>query len=293
MDHRERYRELLRDTDIYKRVPLFARPYWLDAVAKDWNVCLAESQGRVIAALPYCLKGKLLTRRIYLPDLSFYQSPVMFTDLDPKQQEQAIKDLFRQLPLTARSYFKFLPEYAEADLSSSAYQKESYSSYMLFDPSEYQLSKNHERNVKKGMRQHYVIRESKDLSASFALLSATFERQQLRSKIKEAEFLKIVNVIRQHGSGQLMDCLNETGELLASAFLVHDGQSVYYLMGGYAGAYKNSGGMTFLLHDRISDALQRGLIFNFCGSSRKSIAHYFEGFGARPIPISIWKKGFF
>jgi hypothetical protein len=32
------------------------------------------------------------------------------------------------------------------------------------------------------------------------------------------------------------------------------------------------------------------LEFNFCGSSKKSIATYFEGFGATKTEIAIWKK---
>jgi hypothetical protein len=48
--------------------------------------------------------------------------------------------------------------------------------------------------------------------------------------------------------------------------------------------------MTFLLHHLIKDAQQRDLEFNFCGSSKKSIATYFEGFGATKTEIAIWKK---
>ena len=48
--------------------------------------------------------------------------------------------------------------------------------------------------------------------------------------------------------------------------------------------------MTFLLYHAIQYSLEQQKEFNFCGSSKKSIAEYFEGFGAQPAIIPIWKK---
>jgi len=48
--------------------------------------------------------------------------------------------------------------------------------------------------------------------------------------------------------------------------------------------------MTFLLQSVIKNALNENKKFNFCGSSRNSIANYFEGFGGKKIEIPVWTK---
>lgn len=291
MDNKERYRQLFSNETYSSLIPVFSWPFWLDAVAQHWDVCLLEEKGKVIAALPYCLKGKLITRRIYLPDLSFYQSVIFFSSFNKIQEQKVIASLFQQLPLTAKSYFKFLPQYSGIDLSSLGYMKEEYSSYMLFDEIELNISSNHARNVKKGIKNNYLIRESADLHRSFSILTSTFERQHVKTKIREEDLIKMGKICTLHQKGKVLDCLDTDNNLLASVFLVHDSSTMYYLMGGYNTDLKNSGGMTYLLQQCIQEALKQKMIFNFCGSSRKSIAHYFEGFSAQKIDIAIWKKG--
>ncbi|MBK9793889.1 MAG: GNAT family N-acetyltransferase [Sphingobacteriales bacterium] len=152
------------------------------------------------------------------------------------------------------------------------------------------LSSNHKRNIQKGTKLNYTILESINTELSFSLLTSTFIRQKIKTKISLTEFEKINTLAKKHHAGNTFDCLDGHKNLLASAFIVEDTDSVYYLFGGYDTAFKNSGAMTFLLHHIIQDAQQRKLDFNFCGSSKKSIAAYFEGFDATKTGISIWKK---
>ncbi|MBK8352958.1 MAG: GNAT family N-acetyltransferase [Saprospirales bacterium] len=94
----------------------------------------------------------------------------------------------------------------------------------------------------------------------------------------------------KHKCGKTIDCFNSNKNLLASAFIVEDAQTVYYLFGGYNDTFKNSGAMTFLLHHIIQQSLAQQKDFNFCGSTKKSIALFFEAFGASKIDIPIWQK---
>jgi len=90
--------------------------------------------------------------------------------------------------------------------------------------------------------------------------------------------------------GILFDCRDHQNNLLASILVAEDKQTMYYLFGGYNPEFKNSGAMTFLLYQTLQYAQQQEKDFNFCGSNKKSIADYFEGFGAKKISINIWKK---
>lgn len=288
MNNKERFRKFCATHAV---VPVFSNPFWLDAVAENWDVALiCESESRIIAALPYCLKGNLFTKRIYLPDVSFYQSVLFFTDVDKNMKQKLTEQLAQQLPKTVKSYFKFLPEHTAISLVKSGFENEAYGTYIILKDQTLNLSSNHKRNIQRGTKLNYTILESINTELSFSLLTSTFIRQKIKTKISLTEFEKINTLVKKHHAGNTFDCLDGHKNLLASAFIVEDTDSVYYLFGGYDTAFKNSGAMTYLLHYIIQDALQRKLEFNFCGSSKKSIATYFEGFGAQKTPIAIWKK---
>ena len=288
MNNKERFRKFCATHAV---VPVFSNPFWLDAVAENWDVALiCESESRIIAALPYCLKGNLFTKRIYLPDVSFYQSVLFFTDVDKNMKQKLTEQLAQQLPKTVKSYFKFLPEHTAISLVKSGFENEAYGTYIIQKGQALNLSSNHKRNIQRGTQLNYTILESINTELSFSLLTSTFIRQKIKTKISLTEFEKINTLVKKHHAGNTFDCLDGHKNLLASAFIVEDTDSVYYLFGGYDTAFKNSGAMTYLLHYIIQDALQRKLEFNFCGSSKKSIATYFEGFGAQKTPIAIWKK---
>lgn len=290
MNSKQKYIEYCNQ--LIESIPIFSQPFWLDAVAENWDISLIiNDDGKIIAALPYCWKGNLFTKRIYLPDVSFYQSALFFSDVDKNSKQKLTEQLIQQLPKTVKSYFKFLPEHSAVNLSKSGFTKEDYATYIISTKQEMVLSSNHKRNVQKGNKLHYIVKESKNSEASFALLTSTFARQNIQSKITFADFKKLNSFVKKHQVGKTIDCLDEQKNLLASVFIVEDANAVYYLFGGYNTAYKNSGAMTFLLHDVIQAARNQQKDFNFCGSSKKSIAAYFEGFGATQQTISIWKKG--
>lgn len=292
MTNKEKYIELCADKNIHARIPLFLQPFWLDAVANSWDVLLGEDKGSVMAVLPYCTKGKLFTKRIYLPDLSFYQSIFFLKKITHAQQNKIAKELFTSLPKTIKSYFKFLPEYINIDLDELGYTSEDYTTYVISHNEQHKVSDHHQRHIQKGIKKKYMIRESNNLHASFQLLTSTFKRQGLQAKISEKEFTKAVKACANNNAGKVFDCLDPDRNLLASIFIVNDANMTYYLMGGYNADFKNSGAMTFLLDHVIRIAIDDKQDFNFCGSSRKTIASYFKGFGAVPVTIPIRYKSF-
>lgn len=293
LTNKQKYLQLCANENYAAKVPVFAQPFWLNAVSENWNVTLVcDSNENIIAALPFCLKGNLLTKRIFLPQLSFYQSVLFFEDdLISDDKNKLAAELFKQLPKTIKSYFKFLPEYFDIDITNLGYKKETYNSYFISKDQKFlDLSTNHKRNIQKGINQKYLIEESKDAEASFAILTSTFERQSVKSNLNFDVFNKLQIQAKQYHCAKTIDCTDTNNNLLASVFIVSDAQTTYYLFGGYNTEFKNSGAMTFLLHDVIQTSINQQKDFNFCGSSKKTIAHFFEGFGATTTDIAIWKK---
>ncbi len=292
MTSKQQYIQLCADAQYSTLIPIFAQPIWLDAVAENWDVVLFLENKKTIASLPFCWKGNLITKRIYLPDFSFYQSIIFFKDdISIEEKNKIAQELFKQLPKTIKSYFKFTPENSNIDLSKLHYQKEDYCTYIIDkNQQELNLSTNHKRNIQKGIKQNYYIEESKKIGASFTLLTSTFARQSIKSKITLEEFTRINKLVKKNNSGKIQDCFDNNKNLLASIFIIEDAKTVYYLLGGYNNEFKNSGAMTFLLHNAIQASLKQKKDFNFCGSYKKTIATFFEGFGATKKDIAIWKK---
>ncbi len=291
MTDKKQYFRICKEPRYSSKIPVFSQSYWLDLAAENWDVCLYKKEEKIIAALPYCWKGRLLTKRIYLPDSSFYQSILFFETVSEAEKQQIAVQLFGQIPKTVKSYFKFLPEYTSIDLSGLSYTKEAYYTYLLLpDEKTSLLSTNHKRNIRKGINNNYTIQPSNNTALSYSLLISTFSRQKIHSKINPEAFQPLVELTKEHQCGQLLNCLDDKKNVLASVFIVEDATTVYYLMGGYNHDFKNAGAMTYLLNHVIQQAINSQKTFNFCGSSKKTIAAFFEGFGATRHPINIWKK---
>ncbi len=294
MLHKKRYILFCKNrTD----VPIFMQPFWLDTVAENWDVVLLETASSnatspdIIAALPFCWKGNFLTKRIYLPFLSFYQSPVFFHSFNVNEQQKIVEKLLTQLPKTIKSYFKFSPEYNTIQLKKSTYKK--YETYILQPNDAITLSNNHKRNVQKGIKSGYRVEISKDIEASFELINATFTRKKMASKVNLDAFITINKMVKKQHAGNTYNCIDSNQHVLATAFVVHDATCAYYLLSGYDTNCSNSGAMTFLLHELIQLHQKENRTFNFCGSTQNTIAHFFEGFGAKKQAISIWENSIF
>ncbi|HNF48447.1 MAG TPA: hypothetical protein PLF48_03625 [Chitinophagales bacterium] len=271
------------------KIPVFLKPFWLDAVSKKWDVVIVKENDVLLAALPYCIKGNILTKRIYLPFLSFYQSVLFFQDVKQEEQQTILEQLVDQLPLTWKQYFKFLPQYSNLDLSNQDYTKHGYSTYVIQD--KFQLSEHHSRLYKKVIKNEYKLVETENTDQAYALLMSTFIRKNLKPYMSLHDFEKIQTVCKKFNAGKIVSCTDKQQNHLACIFYAEDEQSAYYLMGGYDDQFKNSGAMVFLLHELISQAIKQKKQFNFCGSADANIARFFEGFGAEKIELNIWTKG--
>lgn len=278
-----------KHSDIY--IPIFMQPFWLDNFSENWDVVLFQINGQIVAALPYSIKGNLLTKRIYLPDVNFYQSIVFFDSFDAKTNTKITKELFTQLPKTIKQYFKFLPEFLDIDLFKLGYKKSIYSSYLL--EANNVVSKHHLRKINKAKIENYQIIQQKFVKEAYELIAQTFVRQKAKFKLTLSDFEHLNKIITKYKCGTLYTCLDNDHKILATALIVEDDQVAYYLFGAFNTQNKNSGAMHFLLNHIAIHTHQQNKTLNLCGSSKPSIVQFFKGFGAKPLDIPIWKKSIF
>jgi hypothetical protein len=72
---------------------------------------------------------------------------------------------------------------------------------------------------------------------------------------------------------------------VACSFIVHDGRTAYYLLGGYNSEKKHHGAGALSMFEAIQHAQKLGLqAFDFEGSMIPAIERYFRGFGGKLTP---------
>jgi lipid II:glycine glycyltransferase (peptidoglycan interpeptide bridge formation enzyme) len=96
----------------------------------------------------------------------------------------------------------------------------------------------------------------------------------------ESIYQRIQDYLVKYDCGEFLEARDQNGELHAMMVWIHDAQSAYYLIGGSASAYKNSGAMSLLMWEAIKKSKLKGIAkFNFEGSMIPSVEKYLRGFG--------------
>jgi Acetyltransferase (GNAT) domain len=92
--------------------------------------------------------------------------------------------------------------------------------------------------------------------------------------------------IRERGMGRIYTVLNQDKEPLCATMTVWDNKSAYYIAGGLQEKIRKQSFINSLLIERmIHDAHEKGLDFDFEGSSVRPIEQFFRGWGGEQRPF--------
>lgn len=279
-------------------IPLFSQACWLDAVSENWQVAAYSEKGKLLGVLPYSLKGNLLTKRIYLPELTPYSGPVLFYPGGQDEYEKrsfekkVITQLLNQLPdKLYKQSFKCYPAIDNwLPFHWKGYKETGRYTYLLdTSPTKEmifsQFKEAHQRQIKKAEKAGMTTERCTDSTLLFSLFSKTFERQGLKTPFSKTHFESIFKAVSAHHAGDAYLAKNKQGKILAAMLTVWDDAVMYYLLGYFDEAESNSGAMTYLFWHAILLAKIKGQTFNFEGSMIDSIEQYFRGFGGTLTPV--------
>lgn len=135
------------------------------------------------------------------------------------------------------------------------------------------------RNIQRAIKDGVQVRPASDLRIVQKLVAGTFERQgkSFDRKALEAILFQFANETNSYGFVAYAD-----EQPIACTFIVHDGKTAYYLLGGYADDQKHHGAGALAMWESIRQARERGLrSFDFEGSMVPAIERYFRGFGGQ------------
>lgn len=277
------------------RQPIFAEPWWLEAVAPGrWSLASVESGGSTRAVWPYTretLPGGLV--RLGAAPLCPYLGPTvekMDRSKRPKQISTSyslIGELLEQLPAYDICKLNLRVDQGPwFPLHSAGWTVTARQTYILDDLTDMSALWDECSSATRGVirKAEKVLAVSTELGSEtlWQMLSGTFERQGKDVPYDAALLERCVDAAVTRDRGRVLVARDDKGVPHAANFLVWDEDRAYYLVGGADPALRSSGGLSLLAWEAIKNAGATSKSFDFEGSMVPGIERYFSTFGGRP-----------
>lgn len=294
MTPRDRYRKLCEDEPT---IPIFSRAWWLDAVCgNNWDVCLVEKGGQILAAMPYSIKKRYGFTLLTHPQLTQTLGPWLRPS-EAKysnrlgQEKDLLTALIVQLPDFA--YFQqnwhhantnWLPFYWQGFEQTTRY------TYRLPDLLDLDavwagFRENVRRDIRKAEnRFNLQVRNDVTINDFLTLNVQTFDRQGMVLPYSPAFVQRLDQSCAQHKARQIFIAEDEQGQKHAGVYIIWDEQSAYYLMGGGDPKLRTSGATSLCMWEAIKFATTKTKSFDFEGSMIEPVERFFRAFGAIQTP---------
>ncbi len=294
-NNKESYQRLC---DQEASIPLFSRPWWLDAAAgaENWDVALLEKGGLVLATMPYLKHRRAGFRILTQPWLTLSLGPWLrpSTAKPPRkiaQQKELLQGLIEQLP--PFDHFQQKWHYDQTNwlpFRWSGFEQTTSYSYVISDLTDLQAVWNgFQENIRKEVRKatgraQLCVRDDRSLEDMLSLHRMTFDRQGKSTPCPERIIRAIDEACSARDRRRIFIAEDVQGRQHAAVYMVWDENSAYYLLGGGDPALRNSGAASLCMWEAIRYAAAVTKRFDFCGSMVEPIEHFVRAFGGNQCP---------
>jgi hypothetical protein len=274
---------------------VFQQPWWLDAVAPGrWGEATVERDGRVIARLPYVVRGRRRLRILTMPPLTQTLGPWLAPSgaSAPRALGEEL-ELLAALEAGLPPAEAFVQQFAPAMLNAlpfhwAGYRLELQYTYRLHgigaeDRVWNGLRGNIRREIRKA-RRRVEVRDDLPLDRFHAVWAKTFERQGLPVPASLALLERLDAACAPRAAAARLSAHDDAGRVHAVAYVVWDANAAFYLLGGGDPALRTSGAGSLLLWEAIARARAVTDVFDFEGSMLAPVERHFRAFGARQTP---------
>ena len=274
---------------------IFQQPWWLDAVAPGrWGEVTCEEGGRVVARLPFVVRGRPRFRMLTQSSLTQTLGPwVEPSDAKPvralAREHELLAELERQLP-PARG---FAQQFSPLMLNALAFH---WAGYRLGVHYTYRLEglgseealwegmrDNVRREIRKARKRVEVV-EGIGVDRFHAVLSMTYARQGIATPHSVTELERLEAACRSRDAGAMLFARDEAGRIHAVVWVVWDRSAAYYLLAGADSDLRTSGAGSLLVWEALMRARAVTDVFDFHGSMLAPVERFFRSFGARQAP---------
>jgi Acetyltransferase (GNAT) domain len=274
---------------------IFQQPWWLDAVAPGrWSEATVERDGRVIARMPYVVRGRRRLRVLTMPPLTQTLGP--WVERSAASAPRALGEeieLLAALEAALPRAESFVQQFAPAMLNAlpfhwAGYRLELQYTYRLHgigsEDTVWRGMRGSTRREIRKARQRLEVRDDLALDRFHGVWAKTFERQGLRVPVSVSRLERLDAACAARGARALLSAHDDADRVHAVAYVVWDANAAFYLLGGADPALRSSGASSLLLWEGIARASAVTDVFDFEGSMLPSVERYFRAFGARQTP---------
>jgi hypothetical protein len=274
---------------------IFQQPWWLDAVAPGrWGEVTCEEGGRVVARLPYVVRGRaqfrVLTQSIPSQTLGPWVEPSSAKPVRAFAREQELlTELERRLPPARVFSQQFSPTMLNGlPFLWAGYRLEVGYTYRLEglrseDGIWDGMRDNIRREIRKARKRVEVV-EGLGVDHFYKVFSKTYERQSIPTPHSLAELERLEAACARHDAGTMLFARDDDDRIHAVAWVVWDRNAAYYLMAGAEPSLRTSGAGSLLVWEAIMRAREFTDVFDFHGSMLQPIERFVRAFGSHQRP---------
>ena len=292
------------------QLPLFLRPWWLDAVTqpdgKTWEVLLARNKkGEIEAVMPYVTGQRLGMRYVLTPQLTQYTG-VWIKDIDGEsaadrlsREKKLQNDLIGQLEAMKIAFFdlKFPLSYTWwSPFYWAGYQQETHYTYRIEDLREIEqvfagLDITKQNKIHKAEKAGITIDYEMSADELYDLQCAQLNERGSKDVLSRELVRSVVDTARCRKQGLIARAKDREGHTHAAAFVVWDEHSAYDLVTAIHPDHRSSGASTLMIWEAIKHVSDKTQAWDFEGSMIENVESSFRQFGGVPVPyFEISKK---
>jgi Acetyltransferase (GNAT) domain len=281
---------------------LFQEPWWLNAVAPGrWDAVEVAEGGEIVGRLPFVRLRRFGLTVLGQPPLTQFLGPwvkpgIGQADDRLDREDEIIAGLIEALP----PHDVFFQACHHSMTNCHAFHCHGFTqsnkyTYVIDELGDHDkiwagFRENIRREIRKAERR-IIVRAHEDIETVIALNRMTFERQGMSPGVSADLIRRLDAACKTRGVRRILVAEGADGAPHAMLYLVWDGTSAYYLMGGSDPSLRTSGAMSLLMWEAIKFAGQVTRRFDFEGSMLRPVERFFRAFGARQLGYAVLSRG--
>lgn len=240
--------------------------------------------GSLTGGFPYLLNRRLGLKRVVKPKITPYYGPVWKDDLDALTRGLVINGLIDRLRHYDVFAFSIHPGITLPDGTLPPPTKRKNIRTCLKHPGKpLNYSRVRRRQIRDGTLKGVRISETGDPEIIYRLSEMSIKRAGRSKLFEKQEFLRLYRAMKDRNRIVAFQAVHEELGVIGTQVQVYDNHRAYNILSGIIWEHKNLNAGPMLLAHSIEWALQHGLIFDFEGSSIKSVFEYFMRFNPEVV----------
>lgn len=277
-------------------IPIFSKPWWLDAVcgADNWGVHVLEKSGQFLGAMPYYVENRngyeIITKAHHSQNngiiVSYQQNMKYVARLD--RQEEVINAMCDYIESLGVDKYEQQYHYSFTNILPfkwRGYKEMVRYTYVIEDTNDMDKIcadfKYIVRNQIKKAEKIVSVKEGMTVEKFYEINKLSYDRQGIDVPFSLKLFSRIEECCAAHNCRKILYTQDEDGNIHSVAYLVWDEESLYFLINGIDSDFMWSQSNSLLIRESIRAAHDLGKKFDFEGSVLQQIEHIFRGFGAK------------